>query len=192
MPNKVLAWVEDHPTESIVIGVGGAVVLMWLLGFFSSSSTSSSNSSGAGNMAAAYYAAEAQQAVVGGQIQVANINATAQTAQTKLATDAATAIASTNAAAATTINGQNSTTALATTVSNNTTQAQIDQSNNTAGLLQTYLSSVIPAEFATYGTNPFQLDIPGIGTLQGNAIGSPNDLIAQGFTPQQAAKAFGF
>lgn len=100
---EVTAWVEAHPGESIVIGGGGLILILWLLGFFSSSQAAPSQDP----LAAAYYAAEAQQAVVGGQIQMANINATASTAQDTINANAAQAIASTNANAAQIINGQN-------------------------------------------------------------------------------------
>src|SRR5215813_9752041 len=104
MPNKVIAWVEEHPWESVAIGAGGLILMIWLLGGFSKKS---SGDGGAANMAAAYYAAEAQQAVVGGQIQVANIQATRDTAITGLETHAAVALGKIQANAATTINQQN-------------------------------------------------------------------------------------
>ena len=34
--HAIVAWVEKHPTESIVIGAGGTIALLWLLGFFGS------------------------------------------------------------------------------------------------------------------------------------------------------------
>lgn len=101
--HRMVKWVEAHPTESILIGAGIIILILWLLGYFSGSSASS----GSSNLASAYYAAEAQQAVVGGQIQMANINATASTAQTAMNDSAAQAIALAGYGAQVTINGQN-------------------------------------------------------------------------------------
>jgi hypothetical protein len=101
---SLTAWVEAHPGESVVIGGGGLLLLLWLLGFFSSSTQAAPSQD---PLAAAYYAAEAQQAVVGGQIQMNNADTAAQTAQTGINANAATTIAATNATAAQTINGQN-------------------------------------------------------------------------------------
>jgi hypothetical protein len=100
---RYIHWVEEHPGESFLIGGGIVLVLLWLLGYFSSSSSGS----GSSNLASAYYAAEAQQAVVGGQIQMAHIAATASTAQTNLNDQAAIAINAANTGAAMTINQQN-------------------------------------------------------------------------------------
>jgi hypothetical protein len=99
---RYIKWIEEHPGESVLIGGGGVLFLLWLFGYFSAPAAS-----GASNLASAYYAAEAQQATVAGQIQMANITSAAQTAQTGLNDQTAQAIAITNAGAATTINGQN-------------------------------------------------------------------------------------
>jgi hypothetical protein len=182
----VTSWVEEHPTESIVIGLGGTLAVLWLLGFFSSSS----NSSGSSNLASAYYAAEAQQAVVGGQIQMANINATASTAQMGLQTDAAVKINAANTGAAVIINGQNTGAGIAINQSNNdasTAQTGIVQndqllatysnngalvatnaSNNAAAVTMNtnnnlttqytdFINQVLPAEFARMGSGGFQV-----------------------------------
>jgi hypothetical protein len=140
---ELTSWVEEHPTESIVIGGGGLILLLWLLGFFSSSS--SSGDSGSSSLASAYYAAEANQAVVGGEIQVANIQATAATAQNAAQVNGAVAINKAQTKAATTINGQNASSATTINQSNNdaalgeagfATQLGTTQSNNQ--LLATY------------------------------------------------------
>jgi hypothetical protein len=132
----ITSWVEDHPTESIVIGLGGTLAILWLLGFFSSSTQSAD--SGSSNLAAAYYAAEAQQAVVGGQIQMANIAATASTAQSLIGANAAVAINAANSTAATTINGQNATAATTINQSNNDAAATLNGQNTSEQLLATY------------------------------------------------------
>jgi hypothetical protein len=140
----MVAWVEEHPTESIVIGGGGVLLLMWFFGFFSGSSSSN----GSTNLASAYYAAEAQQAVVGGQIQMATIAAAAQTAQAQLNDNAATAIGAANDAAAIAVNGQNASSA-----------ATINQSNNDAANYQASLSAGVATAqandqlLATYSNN---------------------------------------
>jgi hypothetical protein len=197
----ITSWVEEHPTESIVIGLGGTLALLWLLGFFSSSSSNSN--AGASNLAAAYYAAEAQQAVVGGQIQIATIGAAASTRQNADNANAAVAINAANTTAATTINGQNADASvqignqglLATysnnsalvqdTASNNATAATIAANNNQTSLLSSAINTVIPAEIAAHMGG---FSIPGlIGWGQGT--GQPynvNDLMAQGYTQAQA------
>lgn len=120
---EVTGWVEDHPGESIIIGAGGVLVLLWLMGAFSSSS---SDSSGASSLAAAYYSAEAQQAVVGGQIQMATIQTAGATAQNAANANAAVAINKAQTKAATTINGQNASAATTINQSNNdATTAQL-------------------------------------------------------------------
>ena len=207
---EVTGWVEQHPTESIVIGAGGLIAILWLLGFFSSSSSTAS-SSGASNLASAYYAAEAQQAVVGGQIQMATIQSAAATAQNAADTNAAVAIQKSQSKAATTINGQNASaattigdqgllatysnnsTALATTQSNNATQATIAESNNTSSIFQTILGSLLPAELAN-SANPGYgaITIPGFGSFSAVAtLPNVNELMAGGLTNAQALTAGG-
>jgi hypothetical protein len=180
---EVTAWVEAHPTESIVIGAGGVLVVLWLLGAFSGSPAASN--SGASNLASAYYAAEAQQAVVGGQIQMATIQSAAATAQNAAQVNGAVAVAKSqskaavtingqNASAATTINGQDDTAAtvnsnnqLLATYSNNATTVATTNSNNyfanktaeagfNAGELNNMISSVLAPEIAKYGSGATQ------------------------------------
>jgi hypothetical protein len=128
---EVTGWVEEHPTESIVIGAGGVIVVLWLLGFFSSSSSASD--SGSSNLASAYYAAEAQQAVVGGQIQMATIQSAAATAQNAAQVNGAVAINKAQTKAATTINGQNATAATTINASNNAAALGIDAQDDALG-----------------------------------------------------------
>lgn len=140
-------WVEAHPIEATVIGLGGVVVLLWLFGAFKGGGGSSADA-GTANMAAAYYAAEAQQAVVGGQVQVATIQAARDTALGKLQTDAAVALGTTQATAATAINQQNTSTALAITQSNNAAATQISDTASRAALISDWFHNIVPAEFA--------------------------------------------
>lgn len=196
--DKIVSWVEAHPGESILIGGAGVLGIMWLLGFFSSSG--SGGSSQGNNLASAYYGAEAQQAVVGGQIQVANIQATRDTAIAALETNGATAIAKTQAHAAITINGQNAdasttigqqqlnatvsnnATALAITNSNNATAQAINASNNQASMMTDWMHNILPTEFSTYGANGFQTWLPGGGVFSTGGTLSPNQAAAAGYT----------
>ena len=184
---EITGWVEDHPTESIVIGAGGVLVVLWLLGAFSSSSGSSN--AGASNLASAYYAAEAQQAVVGGQIQMATVQAAAATAQNaaqvngavainKAQAKAAITINGQNASAATTINGQddalgatqssnqllatysNNSTALQTANSNNYYAYQTSKSANDTSVLNNFIGNILPAELY-YGHGTAGGTLPG-------------------------------
>lgn len=209
---QVTGWVEQHPTESIVIGAGGVIAILWLLGYFGSSAGASS--SGASNLASAYYAAEAQQAVVGGEIQMTTLQTAAATAQNAAQVNGAVAIAKAQAKAATTINGQNASsattiatdasdnallatrsnnaTALATTLSNNATKVTIDANDNQTSLLQTVLGSIIPAEMPYLGGGAvFQSSFGNIGVGAGSLGVSPNDLIARGYTQQKAFQIAG-
>lgn len=204
---KFVSWVEAHPGESVVFGGLGVLVLLWLLGYFSSDTSNA----GASNLASAYYAAEANQAVVGGQIQMANINATASTAQAGIQANAATAIATTEAGAATTINGQNvngalgfsnnelsatysnNQTAQNVIASNNATALTLDAQNNQASEINGAINNVIPAEIAATGSiGGFAL--PNFGTfgtytgLSPNAFpggqSNPEYLALAGYLPQ--------
>ena len=204
---EVTGWVEQHPTESIVIGAGGLIAVLWLLGFFSSAPAASN--SGASNLASAYYAAEAQQAVVGGQIQMATIQTAGATAQNAANANAAVAINKAQTKAATVINGQNASTtaalgndsllaaysnnatALATVQSNNATAATINQSNNTAGIFQTILGTLMPAEIAQTGGYG-AINVPGLGGFSTLAtIPNLNQLMAGGLTHAEALQAGG-
>ena len=208
--SKITGWVEAHPTESIVIGAGGLIAILYLLGYFSSSS---SGSSGASSLASAYYAAEAQQAVVAGQIQADTVLSTAQTAQVNAQANAAVAINAAQSGAAVTINGQNAgaattinqslgsdallstensnAAALSAVQSSNATAATINASNNTAGIFQTILGSLLPTEIAQGGGYGV-LNIPGFGGFSAlKTIPTLNDMVAGGLTPQQAALAGG-
>lgn len=186
----ILKWVEAHPAESAIIGIGGAVVVMWMLGFFSSSSSSSANS-GASNMAAAYYAAEAQQAVVGGQIQVANIAANASTAQALAGDSAAVSINKAQTKAAVAINGQNSNASVTMNASNNAAAASIADTQAKSSALTSWINNILPQEIATYGASGFVTSIPGVGTYQSGGALDPNTAAATGFSPAQIAHMFG-
>lgn len=189
-------WAQEHPVESVVIGAGGLIFVLWLFGAFSKGG--GSGDSAAQGMVAAYYAAEAQQAVVGGQIQVANIAATRDTAIAGLTTDAATKIAKTQANAAKTINSQNAGVSIANinagleaVKSSNATAAQIADSANKTSILQTFMNSILPAEFATYGAAGIQTSIPGLGVFTTGIASNPNAWAASGYTPEQIRRMTG-
>lgn len=174
----VTAWVEAHPGESIAIGAVGVIGLLWLLGAFSKPAAQPASDGGA-SLAAAYYAAEAQQAVVGGQIQQTTIATAAQTAQTKIAADAAVAV-----------NAQNANASVATTTSNNATAFAIADSGNKASLLHDFMGTVLPAEFAAYGSQPIYTYLPGVGGFDTSPIGSPDQLRSGGYSEAQIASMF--
>ena len=102
---EVLKWIEDHPILAAVLGIGGLLLILWLLGFFSKPST------GSANLAGAYYAAEAAQTTAATQLQMATVQATNDTAKAGLQAQAAQAIAATNANAAMNIAATQGTTA---------------------------------------------------------------------------------
>lgn len=186
----VLKWVEAHPAESAIIGIGGVVVILWALGFFSSKPAASADA-GTANMAAAYYAAEAQQAVVGGQIQVANIAATASTAQALAGDSAAVSINKAQTKAAVAINGQNSNASVTMNASNNQAATTIADTTARASTLMSWINNILPTEIATYGASGFTTSIPGIGTYQSGGALDPATAAKTGYTPQQIAHMFG-
>jgi hypothetical protein len=173
--HEVTVWVEAHPGESVLIGGGALIAILWLLGYFSPTAQAPAQDP----LAAAYYAAEAQQAVVAGQIQQTTLTTAAQTAQTGIQANAAVAINAAQAGAATTINGQNTgaattinqaqvsgaqaiqlgvssdqlqatysnnATALATAQSNNATAQAINASNNDTSVFSQYIGSIFAPE----------------------------------------------
>jgi hypothetical protein len=141
--SELLAWMEKNPVAAIAIGGGGVIAIMYLLGYFSPTPAATTDTSGQTNLAAAYYAAEANQANVGGAIQVATIQAAAATAMDNSNNNAAVAINAAQTGAATTINSQNvngelglGDQALNATYNSNAAAVQVAQSNNaTAGAI---------------------------------------------------------
>lgn len=202
--DKAIAWIEAHPVEATLIGLGGVVLLLYVFGVFGKSSSDG----GASSLAAAYYAAEAQQAVVGGQIQQANIQATRDTAIAGIQANAAEAINQSNNNASTMINSQNVGAAmqlgdyqLLATESNNATTVATNDSNNryafatardaaTASVFNSYAQFVAPSEIAVSGGSRLSSPFGYFGTDTGDQR-TPNLLASQGYTPQQIAAAFG-
>jgi hypothetical protein len=207
--------VEEHPYVTGAVVFGGGLALLWLFGFFSSTSSTSSTDTATTNMAAAYYAAEAQQATAGTQLNIAQDYTQAQTDQTQIQANAAVAInaAQTGAAtqiavtqygamtsiaagqynAATQIAATQGADALATTNNNNYYAFQTNQANNAAAEYQTVLGTIIPQELAlTGGSAAVSLPGFGSGTVNRTGVVSINDLIAQGYSPQQAGSMVGF
>jgi len=183
-------WVSAHPTESVVIGLGGLLAVLWLLGVFKGGGSADAAATGASNLAGAFYAAEAQQAVVGGQIQMTTLQTAAATAQAANAANAAVAINEANAHAATIINGQNTgaasimnqssndaavamsgnqllatysnnDAAVRTTALNTSAAVAVNASNNNANVLATAMQTVVPQELAAGGTGAAIVTLPG-------------------------------
>lgn len=134
--SELMAWIEKNPGMALVIGGGGLLAVMYLMGAFSPT-PAATDQSGASNLAAAYYNAEAQQATIGGQIQMTTLNDAAATAINNSNNNAAVAINTAQVGAAQTINQQNvngainvAGQALQATYSNNAAAVQVAQSNN--------------------------------------------------------------
>lgn len=193
----IMTWAEEHPAASIAIGLVFVLFVLWLFGAFKGSAKQSDG--GASNMAAAYYAAEAQQAVVGGQIQVATIQANRDTAINAAQTDAAVKLGKIQAKAATTINTTNAGVAVqninaqvAMNASNNATAAQIAETQTRGSLLSEFFHSILPTEIANMGQTNFSLGIPGFGTFsQSRGLDSPTNLLAAGFSQAQINRMYG-
>jgi hypothetical protein len=160
-------WVEKHPTEAIIIGGASVIALLWLLGAFSGGSK---GDAGASNLASAYYAAEAQQAVVGGQIQQANIMATAATAQKTLDDNAAIAINAAQTHAAVRINGQNAD-AAQTINGQNVDAAQTINAQNVA-YATAYASDQLQA---TYSNNSALVQTNAANNATAQAVNAANN-----------------
>jgi hypothetical protein len=203
-------WAQEHPVASIAIGAGGLIFILWLLGAFSRKDSGNGADAATQSMTAAYYAAEAQQAVVGGQIQIANVQATPDTAIAGLTTDAAVKINKAQTKAAVTIGQQNADTttklgeqALNATYSNNASNVAIAKSNNEsflaglidtnrAGLITSFFDKVLPLELQTYGASGIVNSIPGIGQLQFGGALSPAQMRSAGYSDQAISAAGGW
>lgn len=201
---KLKSWVEAHPWEAGLISLGLLLLLLWLFGFFGSGSSSGS-SSGQTNLAAAYYAAEAAQTTAATQLQMATVAYGAQTAQTQIQATAAQGIATTQAGMYTTLGQQGSDTqialshdqllatqnsnddALAATQSNNYWGFQAAQTGANAGIVNSYLTTTLPAEIAATGGAPISASL-GQGGVVNFGVGPPSiaGLVAQGYSPAQA------
>ena len=208
MGGKIIGWAEAHPLPSVLIGVTGLLGVLWLFGAFKGAPAAQGDG-GQTNMAAAYYAAEAQQAVVGGQIQVATIGATRDTAIAGLETDAAVKMNKTNAHAAVTINQQNSDTttklgdqALNATYSNNDTLVKttsinanaattINAANNKTSSFNEWLHSILPIELANHGQGGFVAGLGDIGSYTSTGTLSPDMMRQAGYGEDAIAAAGG-
>ena len=164
--DDVLGCVEAHPWLAALLGLGGLLILLWLLGFFSGSSSSSSSGN---SLAAAYYNAEAAQTTAGTQLQMATEMYTNQTAQAQIQANGAEAIASTQAGMYTTLGQQNAGVATALgndqlLASNNSNDDALAASNTAAlygyqtaqagynaSIANNYISNVLPGELALSG-----------------------------------------
>jgi hypothetical protein len=216
---ELTVWVEAHPGESILIGGGGLIFILWLLGYFSPSASAPAQDP----LAAAYYAAEAQQAVVAGQIQQTTLTTAAQTAQAGIQANAAVAINATQAGAATTINGQNASAAttinasnvggavtlgslnsnnallatysnndslVAANASNNATAASINQSNNDAINYNAVITKLLPTELAWSQGAGAGFTLGNLGSFGGAEGPGPAGFAQAGFSPSQIQGIF--
>lgn len=202
---NVVNWVEKNPWLAGIIGIGGVLILLWLFGFFSSSTSQTSSSNG---LAAAYYNAEAAQTTAGTQLQMATEAYAAQTAQDQIQATGAESIAQTQANMYTTLGQQNAgtTTALgndqllASENSNNDALSasqiagsyalQTAQAGYNAGVLNNFISNVMPQELAFTGSSTI-LGLPGAGDIQIGPVAGPvniNTLEAAGYSPAGAAQ----
>jgi len=189
-----IKYAEAHPWLVGGLSLGAVLILLWLFGFFGSSSSSSSSSSG-NNLAAAYYAAEAAQTTAGTQLQMATVAYGAQTAQDQIQATAAQGIAATQATMYTTLGQQQTGVAInnsndALTASNTAASyaAQTAQAGYNAQTLNSLYSNVINPELQLTGGTFATTGLPGIGevSIGPGGVASPNQLIAQGYTPGQA------
>lgn len=200
--DDAMSWIEAHPWLAAALGLGGVLILLWLLGFFGSSSTSSSNTS-SNNLASAYYAAEAAQTTAGTQLNIATVEANSQDALATTQANAATAIAATQAGMYTTLGQQNASTTTALgndqlLASNNSNDDALAAANtaaaygyqtavaaNNASVLSSYLNNVVPTAM-TYGGGFNQAYLgTGIGDVSfapTSTYASPTQLYAQGYT----------
>lgn len=171
---KVASFAEDHPVGTGVTVFVGGVLILYMLGYIGGSSTATSNDS---NAAAAYYNAAAAQTVAGTQLQIAQAGSVAQTAQARIAADAAVKINAAQVAGAAAMNASNNAAVVAetnTTVGGQVQTAQIvgntaayeAQQETTRGLaasqnslLQSIFGMIIPSELAHGGIAQFT--VPG-------------------------------
>lgn len=207
--DNALSWIEEHPWLAGAIGLGGLLILLWLLGFFSSSTSQTSSNNG---LAAAYYNAEAAQTTAGTQLQMATEAYAAQTAQDQIQANGAEAIASTTAGMYTTIGQQNASTTtalgndqlLASENSNNDALAasntaamygyQTAQAGYQAANFQTVLNTIAPQELAAYGGNANFVGsaLPGGGfNVNLGQVWNAQGLLNQGYTPAGVAQITG-
>lgn len=195
---KIVQFAEEHPWEAGGIVFAGGLILLWLLGFFSKAPAAS----GGGNagLAQAYYAAEAAQTVAGTQLQIAQANGVAQTAQAQIAADAAVKINGQNTAAATAITQTNATAATDISATNAKAATDINGQNTSAGLsaalasdYSNLLSIIVPQEMAMNGGSA-AVSIPFFGggnvAVSAGLTTGPNTLAEMGFDPSQIAHYF--
>lgn len=198
-----IVWAEQHPYMTAAIVFGGGLAVLYMLGYLGGGSGSAQ--SGAANMAAAYYAAEAQQAVAGTQLNMATVQANAQTQGQQIQANAALGIAQSNDAASVAIathmydsaNVQANDAAAVAGV-----QAGYNYQTALAGLqageMTTAMNTFIPQELALSG-GAAAFVLPGIGgqAPQVGAINvtgapyTPAGYAQAGYTPQQIKAIFG-
>lgn len=179
---EVAGWAENHPWETGGIVFVGGLILLWLLGYFNKSPAQQGNN---GTLAAAYYQAELAQTVAGTQLQIAQANTKAQTAQAQIMADAATKINAQNTAASVAITQTNATAATDINASQTNASVAMNKLNTYAGLIQT----IVPQEMAMNGGSA-NVTLPGFGTIDtySGVTPSPNMLSGWGYNPAQIAQ----
>lgn len=163
---------EDHPVATGAVIFVGGVLILYMLGYIGGGSAASASSNNAG-VAAAYYNAEAAQTVAGTQLQIAQANNTAATAQAQIAADAATKINAAQVAGATAINQSNNQAVVAETYNTNAlgvvqaqvagdTAVKVAYNTNALGVVQSQDSllasiyhMIVPTELANGGNASF-------------------------------------
>lgn len=141
---EAVNWAKHHPVPAVV----GGIVLLYLVFHFLGGGGSSSNGASAD---AAYYAAQAAQTQAGDAVQIAQINAQATTAQTKIAGDTSV-----------TNNTTWATTDLAETQSNNAVATQIAPYQEEASIIAS-LSQIASLPGSTTSTSSKSNGFLGIG-----------------------------
>ncbi len=206
---ELTVWVEAHPGESILIGGGGLIFILWLLGYFSPSASAPAQDP----LAAAYYAAEANQAVVAGQIQNTTLTTARDTAVAGIQANAAVAINAAQTGAATVINGQNTgaaqninlglgADALQATYSNNATGLAVAQSNNAmfqtvnaannlTSQMNTFTNAVVAPELAAHGQAAFATPFGAFNINPAGFLPDVNVMTSMGLSPDQANAVLG-
>lgn len=204
-----IAYAEEHPYIAGAVVFGGGLVLLWALGYLGGgSSTTSSADAATQSMAAAYYAAEAAQTQAGTALNIATVQANAQTQGALIQAQGAVAINQSNNTAATSIASSMYNADMQDTASANaaatqqaqyaaqTAQVQANDAMNTANLqalynkqtaiagdnaqsLQTAMNTIIPQELALTSGTSFNM---GIGNQQ-FSVGS--------FAPPKGTPAYG-
>lgn len=202
----MLEWIEKNPWLAGAIGLGGVLILLWLLGFFSSSSSGSTGSGS--NLAAAYYAAEAAQTTAGTQLNMTQANDNASVSIANSQASAAVAIQQSQAGMYTTLGQQNA--GVSTALGND--QLLASENSNDDALNASNTAASFAYSTAAAGYNAQNMDTylnavyaPEVNNFTGEGIGitpwgnfntfdsppTPAGLEQSGYTPAGVATILG-